>query len=1256
MDMHFFRSKAKKFSLMGEHRFAYDAPDFAKRAEDIGGELKKVETQASKEKLEKISQLKERARTAMVSGEKQTIQLRQFALRTNVFLTKESVKVNNVQAHIPDAMIKAEYIKTLIDRAGWGVEQKESPNVTFLRTNKDKMLADVQDDFAAFQKDPNGKFEDFRSLLEESAKLIDPNMRISAQNAESLIALLGNAGWQVSAVKQAPAAAPEKKAAPKKQNETSDTRLGIEKLLDEKREQLMQALDQQFKQFMDNPAGSFETFKAQLNQQLQSVSETSKVQAISAASLVETLYKARWIKTAGEKREALDKINPPVTAAPEKPRAAAPNLVEEAKQLKNSVLMHRSAPVGSPDWNIAANALMRLCVIDSQRRPNEIAAKLEEMGGKKTSEGFVVKDQRKMFYALRDFDMGGSLFQQGQHISDIKDSIDRSKAYETGEQNNLPHWRAMQEVKRRYELRAGAKAEITGRTTGTVNTDRLHLEQFPGFVFVKEHQVLNAYLDKLDKSYRFTPNQRKVWESIKSMLKTCEKRIYDHQPDDEQGYKKGALEDIRRNVARLNALLGETSAVPQSYEVLEAQMEKRYTQLLIDAPRFNDARFLKDCYHVAVTREETAELKTLFGNLLSTWDSSNVLEKQNMLKKFDDMVARLNKREQSAGGTGMVNRHFENAPVPSQTINQAPRTINQQPPVDKFAPRSDVPSPGMDAPATLPTSPRTETSTDRLVRMGVMDPAAGQRIDSQLAAQKELMKKPDVYTFTIDVNSERDTRLVLHKKGDTSGTSYIRYVPYKGDFATDADRSLANKLGVWITQEDRGPYMRSATIHFTKENPMIVEKVGELRGAHDSEVYDTEAAIGLEDEMKSVAGGRFENWNFDLQNALRVPADKYKVYRTRDGIYDSRIDTNPILYVTRGDGTVWKKQYQQGWENVPANEWNKIGSELEGAMKGGVPYGHWFDGTTDTMYAKHPTKDEYKKFNKKDGMWEVVTANQMQKIIETANANPKLTAQEKPKMSFAELKVDARIPLEGVSSAFRELKSKLERSDDAVVVRTKAGDYEMQRVGDMVLYRSRKQGSMPFRPHWADISNGETHYLEKDGELIQAKSVYYDKQETLLLAEDKLYSSRGEQYAKQSDGTWKMQRAGTEFTASQESDGSWKLSTGVAKRPARISLKKKESDAPNTGSEKLPGEPMSRILKNLDELVVVRKKNDKAAEKSFVQQLLRGEFGEVISALDYGDDAALAKELNKVRLPNDPQLVAQLKKSFPQGFVNQLMQ
>ncbi len=149
-----------------------------------------------------------------------------------------------------------------------------------------------------------------------------------------------------------------------------------------------------------------------------------------------------------------------------------------------------------------------------------------------------------------------------------------------------------------------------------------------------------------------------------------------------------------------------------------------------------------------------------------------------------------------------------------------------------------------------------------------------------------------------------------------------------------------------------------------------------------------------------------------------------------------------------------------------------------------------------------------------------------------------------------------------------------------------------------------------------------------------------------MLAEDKIFSSRGEEYAKQTDGTWKMQRAGTEFTASQSSDGSWKLDTGVAKRPARISLKKKEA------SEKFSGEPVTKIRKNLQELVVVREKNDKAAEKAFVQQLLRGEFGEVISALDEGDDAALTKELGKVRLPNDPQLVAELKKSFPKGYLD----
>jgi hypothetical protein len=84
--------------------------------------------------------------------------------------------------------------------------------------------------------------------------------------------------------------------------------------------------------------------------------------------------------------------------------------------------------------------------------------------------------------------------------------------------------------------------------------------------------------------------------------------------------------------------------------------------------------------------------------------------------------------------------------------------------------------------------------------------------------------------------------------------------------------------------------------------------------------------------------------------------------------------------------------------------------------------------------------------------------------------------------------------------------------------------------------------------------------------------------------------------------------------------------------------------------------PTSKIRKSLSELIAVRKEGNKETQKDFVTKLFKGEFKDVFNALDEGDEEVLKAELKKLRVPEDPQLILQLKQAFPEGSYAKLMQ
>ncbi len=1232
----FFRPQALRFSLTGERRLLND--EIGDQAGKIGAEMrnKKNELKDSPEKLKQIEQIKAQAHEAMRNGEKQMSHMKLFRLQTNMFLAAEGVKIDGKQAKIQMEMLKPDYIKTLIEKAEW---KKESEGkivfidvIKYMETNKDDLLTRLQTFRDAFLQDPSGQLQKFLQALSADIEIENPSLKNATK--EQVLMMLVEAKWitgdEMKAAMDKPAAKPadkktdtkeepkkpdtkEEKPATKpeeKKPEVQDTRLDIEKHLDAKRTDMLKTLQEKFDQFMNDPAGTFDAFKNAINQKLQEYPEKSVVHATDAEALVNVLYKANWITRRSEKDAVMRKLQPaPAKVVPSQPSRSVPEQAVSVESLERDLRVLRNAPVGSPDWNKAANARMQICVMQFSGKPGvSLEEKLEQMGGARTSDGLRVVDQRKMFYALRDYDIGGSFYEQGTSRTDMQDSIDRSKARQTGDDQNLDHYRAMQRVKRRYELQAGVKAEIAGRKEGTADTDRMGLAQDPNYRYMLEYRDLVRYHDSL-RSHRFTPAQRQMYDQMGSFLQINKYTITRSRISNKD--KEVALADIRRLMNNLRSSLG-GQEVPQSFADQEKQMEKRYVQLLLDSPRFNDPRYLNDCFKLGVSQEDITELKSKFGIIIRIWDDPDVtvLDKQELLKSFDTLLTEMNRKELQAGGKGMKNVHYEDAIAAPRTVNTIPKRPNSYlANVDTTPP----PAEGGDAEIEKKTSAgkmekELDDAFDSLIQSPMYAPDADswkevwkekseisnprnrieekrtllKRMEATKSGDrlKEVMYRKDRYTVNVPLDrndaESRTSAIMIWPKNKENGFAYrLIYLPATGQWYGDNAESMAKQYGIWVGTEKGTTnygkdYTSGLTLHFTNNDEYVIQKTGTGTPFY----LDTQVDRARQKQVESVKVSEVKNyaknrWNFNLTNAVQDSEGKKFGY-----YYESSAEDDVVYSVdpSMKNFFLW---------NADTNRWDKIDKS---AVSPEV-----LQGLTAKEVANERTLP--KSMRKKSRSLNVAAPAESTPEV---GQHPSLAHMNK--LTFE---------LQGLLSQA----ANGQRTIDA-----------MDRQSPNVI-------------NWDRVREIETEFM-KDVSRSGEFSAVDIEQTRELLKSMKAFDVSRMQYGVQLYG---------------------RLTTAVESVINKQAAAKTKLDGPSKGSEKSADEPVSKIRKQIASLAKAQESGNKESEKAALTEVLDGEFKEIFGALDEGDDIELGSQLAAKGLPSNKEFVAELKKYVPKGYYARLM-
>lgn len=1218
--MPFFRSRALRFSLTGERRFAFD--EIGDQAGKIGEQLRVKQDQLKEgsDKMKQIEQIKEQAHKALRTGTTQINEMRLFALQTNVFLKGEEVQVDGKQARVLKSMLKDEYVKTLIEKAKWNAAPEKKNELVsvskHMEANKTDLLSRHQANVDAFLKDPASQLKTFVKTLAADPEMEEQNF--GNPDAEAVLLLLLDAKWitadQKKAAEQAmqkPASKPEEKKV-----EVQDTRLEIEKYLDAKRIDMLATLQGQFEQFMEDPAGTFDAFKNAINQKLQEYPNKRVVHATSPAELINVLYKANWITRRPEKDAALRKLQPvppKVMEVPSKPSESARAPEVSVESFERDLRVLRNAPVGSPDWNKAANARMQICVMQFSGKPVgglTLDERLARMGGMRTgSNEFRIIDQRKMFYALRDYDVGGSLMERDMGMQDIQDANDRSAASRTGDQNKLEHWRIVRRNMDREKLRLDAKRElqqVRGGERSAANMpaqEQLWLEQFPNYTFDLEAQALRTKMDELQ-------SNRKTDKRLLDIARHYDMstvKFHWRKATDEM--KKNMLADLRRFVLVAAKSAGEGQSVPLDTETMLEKLEDRRAQMMLDSVYFDDAVFLQKAFPQA-NGQDVLQLRNTFWNILRTWDDSNLLRKQQLLKEYDDLLAKMHKLGDRFGGGGIRLQHYEDVPKAGQesaprVVTTLPKGPNQYlgnvdaPPTpapeaevktnlekmerelnDKFEELIQSPMYAPDAEEwkqvwaekNLIRSPRERFEEKRTLLKRMEATKSGDLL-------KEVMYRKDKATIVVPLDRSDAfnpaTTIMIWSK-DKGFAHRLHYQVAKGRWSGDTDATIAKQYGIWVGKETGTTsygkdYNSGITIHFTNSDKWIVQKTGTGTPfysdieADRNRVKESEAAKVA--EVKRYAENK---WNFNLSNAVQTSDGK------KFGYYYEHTDEDEVVYAVDPGMTRFS------FWNAERNTWDKM--------------------------------------ERSDVPENVLAGLEVKQYVSEKSLPKSMRSKKAPSMP---VRVDTA-PEQGENpnlTKFRKLNGELQQILSASKNAQTTSDVMDRQVPAVDINRM----VTVFNEMNAILNQmGQLSGHDADGarELAQSMRKYLDTS-TIKVGEGR----------------------------QSYNDLIVRLEVLAPNTPAKPKL-----NGPKKGSETVGVEPMSKIRKQIAELAKAQESGDKESEKAAFREILNGEFKEIFNALDEGDDIELGSQLSARGLPSNREFVAELKKYVPQGYYDKLMQ
>lgn len=271
-------------------------------------------------------------------------------------------------------------------------------------------------------------------------------------------------------------------------------------------------------------------------------------------------------------------------------------------------------------------------------------------------------------------------------------------------------------------------------------------------------------------------------------------------------------------------------------------------------------------------------------------------------------------------------RELLKAPIPAPERPTAPQ--NSVPPRSNTVPPGGV---GIGMPENLPTipsspgettpPPRQKTTTDRYLEKGIITPDGARRVEQDMSQLERTMTAKDRYTVVVPVDRSdaynAGTTIMIWSKN--KGFPYrLHYSVSRGQWSGDTDASIAKQYGIWVgretgtTREGRD-YNSGITIHFTRNEPYIIQKTGtgtpfyqdvELERNRLKTVESTKIA-----EVKRYAENK---WNFNLTNAVKnEDGQKFGYYYEHSAEDDVVYSVDPSL------------KHFSLW-NTETNTWEKI--------------------------------------------------------------------------------------------------------------------------------------------------------------------------------------------------------------------------------------------------------------------------------------------------------------------------------------------